>query len=124
MVRFALWIFYLLFYTSIASVSYFTEHPNKGIFDYIDMPVTFVAWLGMVIYIFKVKQFYCKFWKFYGPLFIMWEVVYNVIITGMLKSGQKWNAESYSTLDMTFALVFVIPLFAALLGLRKLEKTE
>ncbi len=113
-----------MFYTSIASESYLASHPNKGIFDYIDMPVTFVAWIGMVIYIFKVKKLYYKFWKFYGPLFIMWEVVYNVIITGMLKSGQKWNTESYSALDMTLALVLVTPFFAALMGLRKLEKTE
>jgi len=112
------WIAYSIFYAYMIADSYLTPHPDKTILDFVDIPLSVTAAMGLFFYSFNKQILPLIFWKIFGLTFIVWEVTYNVVLTGYFHIGQQWNKDMLiNPLVMSLALLFVLPLFWALISL-------
>jgi len=110
-----IWIGYTILYFGVVLTCYLTPYPERTLCDFIDIPVTLIAALGLACFVFNRQLLPQLFWKCYAPLFIVWDIFYNIWITAILRQGQRWNQVTLPEILIAFG--FVLPLYAALLQL-------
>jgi len=77
-------------------------------FDYIDAILSFVAiWGAIKIAFITKKPLFPKFWKYFFPIYIGWDLIYNFLISFYLQLGQQLpdNTINFNTLIVSFLLI-------------------
>lgn len=110
------WKIYFWFLSVLLVISYamiFTGQP--AIWDLIDVLISAPALLGFFAYSFRKPLFNQKFWKCWFVIFIVWDVVYNLIITEYLGLAQQYEGSEESTItEMLIGYIIFLPEYIAL----------
>ncbi|MGZ4851006.1 MAG: hypothetical protein ACXV2C_06475, partial [Candidatus Bathyarchaeia archaeon] len=89
---------------------------SPAVWDILDLIFSFIALTGVFAYGYKKKLLSAKFWKYWLVAIILWDVIYNVILTNYLGLAQQIDTgNGVSPLVETLSgWILVIPEYIAL----------
>lgn len=88
---------------------------QPAIVDFIDIPLSGVAWLGVWAYSYNRAIFSKKLWMAWLPLIVVWDVTYNLYFEMHLGVGQSaGNEEPTTPVEMAIGYLFILPSYLAL----------
>lgn len=88
---------------------------NPAIVDFIDMPLSLVAWLGLWAYSYNRGIFSKHLWMAWLPLIVVWDATYNLYFEMYLGVGQSAGEEEPTTpVGMAIGYLFILPEYLAL----------
>lgn len=100
------WKIYFWIITSLVILSLAIE----GLDNYwaiLDIPLSTLALIGLFSYAYKKRVFGAQFWKLYFFTYLIWDLIYNFIITPSA-------SEDSSAITILFAFIIICPLYVAL----------
>jgi len=89
---------------------------STAVWDILDLIFSSTALAGVFAYGYKKKFLSAKFWKYWLVAIILWDVIYNVILTSYLGLAQQINTENgvSSLVETLLAWILIIPEYIAL----------
>lgn len=111
---FALLVILLFSYKSVTS-------ENPTVFDYLDIAFSGVAYLGLASYSFSLGIGRPRFWGGYFYVIVLWDIIYNFVITYWLKLAQNIVAHPAPFHAFLLTILVLIPEYLALYKFGKME---
>lgn len=88
---------------------------SPAVVDYVDVPVSVVAWLGFFSFAYRRPLFTARFWQVWFVVIVLWDIVYNLYFHLHLGIGQQLGEwDSGSVYDALLTILLLVPLYAAL----------
>ncbi|OGW26198.1 MAG: hypothetical protein A2X59_03110 [Nitrospirae bacterium GWC2_42_7] len=76
--------------------------------DIVGLPLDICAFVGFFSYAYRKKIFNKIFWKSFLPIYIIWDVTYNLVIY------PKYSEEPVEIIYILIGYIFIVPLYIAL----------
>lgn len=94
------------------------------IVDLIDIPISIVAWLGLLAFSYSKRFLFEPFWRTWLVMIIGWDIIYNFVFAGLLGIGQEIQGmDPVTVVEAVVGLVLLVPEYYAifLYGFRRQE---
>lgn len=121
------WMFkiYSVAFLFLAVGSFQLSVPHeRTLFDYLDIPMSFIALAGFIGYAFEFPIGKPWFWKHFLFVIVGWDVLYNVVICYGMHLGQAWNPEPI-TIELLLAnFVLFVPEYYAIYLFGQMDETD
>ncbi len=101
------WKVYFWVITILIIVGYASEG-FSSYWDIIDLPVLICAFVGLFSYAYKKKIFNKIFWKSFLPIYIIWDLTYNLVLS------PGYSEEPTEIIYILIGFIIIVPLYIAL----------
>ncbi len=101
------WKTYFWVITSLIIVGYASEG-FSSYWEIIDLPVLICALVGLFSYAYKKRIFNKIFWKSFLPIYIIWDLTYNLVLS------PEYSEEPIETIVILIGLIIALLLYIAL----------
>ncbi len=88
---------------------------SPALVDFIDIPISIVAWLGLFAFAYRKRLAVAKFWQAWFFVIVIWDIVYNGYFHLYLGIGQQIDGVgSVEAREVLFSLILLTPEYVAL----------